>query len=153
MLSVAVIQGAVAVEGEATLWRATTDKNAWPQPRRSDAHPSSDDDVSHLHSSLAWAISHRLAHWIPCFTMPFNSTFPPFVLASDTTSQAALLDSLGIARQHACAPSVCVQWDWTGVLLGMLVPCVQRSPPHSSEMVARTADRKINDVLHAAGQC
>ena len=42
------------MEGEATLWRPRTDKNAWPHPRRSTSGPFNQDDVR------------RLALLVPC---------------------------------------------------------------------------------------
>ena len=37
------LQGAVAVSGEATLWRNTPDRNQWPHARRSMDSPFDDD--------------------------------------------------------------------------------------------------------------
>ena len=37
------LQGAVAVSGEATLWKNSPDRNQWPQTRRSTSSPFGDD--------------------------------------------------------------------------------------------------------------
>ena len=37
------LQGAVAVSGEATLWKNNPDPNHWPQARRSISSPFNDD--------------------------------------------------------------------------------------------------------------
>ena len=45
------LQGAVAVSGEATLWRNTPDRNQWPQARRSVDSPFEDSFQACPHPS------------------------------------------------------------------------------------------------------
>lgn len=37
------LQGAVAVSGEATLWKNNPDPHQWPQTRRNESHPFDED--------------------------------------------------------------------------------------------------------------
>lgn len=52
MESLLHLQGAVAVSGEATLWRNTPDRNQWPQARRGIESPFDEDfqasNISHV---------------------------------------------------------------------------------------------------------